>query len=117
MIEYFDTHAHYNDEKFDEDRKELLNDIFNMNVTKIVCAGYNVEKSKMALAIAREYGFVYATCGISPNDPEDFSDEKLEEIKKMATESKIVAIGEIGLDYYWNKNNKEIQKKNIRKTA
>ena len=111
MIEYFDTHAHYNDEKFDEDRKELLNDIFNMNVTKIVCAGYNVEKSKMALAIAREYGFVYATCGISPNDPEDFSDEKLEEIKKMATESKIVAIGEIGLDYYWNKNNKEIQKK------
>ena len=111
MIEYFDTHAHYNDEKFDEDRKELLEDIFNMNVTKIVCAGYNVEKSKMAVRIAGEYDFIYATCGISPNDPEDFSDEKLEEIKKMATESKIVAIGEIGLDYYWNKNNKEIQKK------
>ena len=78
---------------------------------KLYALGYNVEKSKMALAIAGEYDFVYATCGISPNDTEDFSDEKIEEIKKLAFENKIVAIGEIGLDYYWNKNNKDLQKK------
>ena len=110
-MEYFDTHAHYNDEKFDEDREELLKDIFNNNVTKIVCAGYNVEKSEMAVEIASKYDFVYATCGISPNDTEDFSDEKVEMIKKLGTKNKVVAIGEIGLDYYWNKNNKEMQKK------
>ena len=111
MIEYFDTHAHYNDEKFNEDREELLNEIFNMNVTKIVCAGYNVAASKEAVRIAQSHDWIYATCGISPNDTEDFSDEKIEEIKKLAVENKVVAIGEIGLDYYWNKNNKEIQKK------
>jgi TatD DNase family protein len=82
-----------------------------MNVTKIVCAGYNVDASKEAVRIAQDYDWIYATCGISPNDTEDFSDEKIEEIKKLAIENKVVAIGEIGLDYYWNKNNKDLQKK------
>ena len=108
-MEYFDTHAHYNDEKFDEDREELLKEIFNNNVTKIVCAGYNVEKSEMAVEIAGKYDFVYATCGISPNDTDDFSDDKIEMIKKLGSKNKVVAIGEIGLDYYWNKENKPKQ--------
>ncbi len=109
-MEFFDSHSHYNDEKFDEDRKEIIDSIYKENITKTVCVGYNLEKSRMALKIAQENNFIYATAGISPNDIEDFSSNKLEEIEKIAKNKKVVAIGEIGLDYYWNKDNKELQK-------
>lgn len=109
-MELFDSHAHYNDEKFDVDREELINKIYNEGITRIVCAGYNEKQSEYALKLAKEIHFMYATCGISPNDIEDFSFENLEKIEKIAQHEKIVAIGEIGLDYYWNKDNKEKQK-------
>ena len=72
--------------------------------------GYNVVQSEFALDLAKEFHFMYATCGISPNDIEDFVDKNLEKIEEIGKEKKIVAIGEIGLDYYWNKENKELQK-------
>ena len=109
-MEFFDSHSHYNDEKYDEDRKELLKTIYEEGITKTVCIGYNLEKSKMALKIANENDYIYATCGISPNDIEDFTEENLKQIEEIAKSEKIVAIGEIGLDYYWNKENKEKQK-------
>ncbi len=109
-MELFDTHAHYNDEKFDLDREEIINKIYNDGITKTVCVGYDLEKSKMAIKIAEEHDFIYATCGISPNDIEDFSDENLKIIEEISKNKKVVAIGEIGLDYYWNKENKESQK-------
>ena len=110
-MEFFDSHAHYNDERFDEDRKTILDRLYNEDkITRIVCAGYDLEKSKYAVELANEYGFLYATVGISPNDLEDFSERNLEEIEKIAKQDKVVAIGEIGLDYYWNKENKDIQK-------
>ena len=109
-MEFFDSHAHYNDEKFEADRIELLNNIYKDGITRIVCAGYNVEQSEYAVNLAKEIHFMYATCGISPNDIEDFVDNNLEKIEKLAQNKKVVAIGEIGLDYYWNKENKEKQK-------
>jgi len=112
-MKLFDSHAHYNDEKFDEDREELLKNMCKENITNIICAGYSVESSKFALNIANEYEFIYATCGISPNDIPQTEEElwkQIEEIKEIANNKNIVAIGEIGLDYYWNKENKEIQK-------
>jgi len=112
-MEMFDSHSHYNDEKFDEDREELLKNMCKENITNIICAGYSVESSKFALNIANEYEFIYATCGISPNDIPQTEEElwkQIEEIKEIANNKNIVAIGEIGLDYYWNKENKEIQK-------
>ena len=109
-MEFFDSHAHYNDEKYDLDREEIIKSIYEDQITKAVCVGYNLKQSKAALKIANEFHFMYATCGISPNDIEDFVDNKLEEIKKIAQNEKVVAIGEIGLDYYWNKDNKEKQK-------
>lgn len=133
-MELFDNHAHYNDEKFNEDRDEIINKIYESGVTKFICAGYSVESSKKALEIASNYDFIYTTAGISPNDiPGNVQDEDLEgktdeersklftesmkivdnqliEIEQIALNKKVVAIGEIGLDYYWNKNNKEIQK-------
>lgn len=109
-MEFFDSHAHYNDEKYDLDRKDTINSIYNEGITKTVCVGYNVKQSEYALKLAKEFHFMYATCGISPNDIEDFVDNNVEKIEELAKEEKIVAIGEIGLDYYWNKDNKEKQK-------
>ena len=109
-MELFDSHAHYNDEKFQEDREKVLSQIYKSGVTKIVNAGYNLESSKQAIEIANKHEFIYATVGISPNDIEDYKEEHLKEIEKLAQNKKVVAIGEIGLDYYWNKENKNLQK-------
>lgn len=109
-MEFFDSHSHYNDESFDEDRDKIIKQTFYENVTRIMCVGYNIEKSSKAIEIAEKNDFIYASCGISPNDIEDYSEENLLKIEEMAKNEKIVAIGEIGLDYHWNKENKEYQK-------
>ena len=108
---FFDSHAHYNDEQFEENRDSLLKDIYNFGVTKIINAGYSLESSKKALEIANNYDYIYTTSGISPNDIDDFKEEDLKVIEELAKHEKCVAIGEIGLDYHWNVNNKELQKK------
>lgn len=111
----FDSHSHLNDEKFDDDRDKIIKEIYESGVTNFVTAGYSVESSKKAADIANKYDFIYATAGISPNDiPQN--EEKLwkqiAEIGELTKENKkIIAIGEIGLDYYWNTDNKELQKK------
>lgn len=113
-MSFFEQHAHYNDEKFDEDREDVINKLYNSGVTKIVNAGYSVESSIQAIDLAEKYSFIYATCGVSPNDIPENKEEidlQLKEVTKLAKSSKkVVAIGEIGLDYYWNKENKELQK-------
>ena len=109
-MEFFDSHAHYNDEKFEQDRKEIINNIYKEEIKRVICVGYNLEQSQKALDFSKEFHFMYATCGISPNDIEDFVENNLEKIEEIGKEQKIVAIGEIGLDYYWNKENKEKQK-------
>ena len=114
-MEFFDNHAHLDDEKFDEDREKIIQKIKESGVTKFISAGYSLEGSKKGLELANKYEFIYTTSGISPNDIPQTEDElwtMLEEIRKIAKEnSKVLAIGEIGLDYYWNKENKELQKK------
>ena len=109
-MELLDAHAHYNDEKFDTDREELLNGIYKSGITTIINAGYDIESSKKAIEIANKYEFIYATAGVSPNDIEDLPNDYLKQIEKMASNKKVIAIGEIGLDYYWNKENKDKQK-------
>ena len=113
-MSFFEQHAHYNDEKFNEDREEVIQKVYNSGVTGIVNAGYSVESSMQAIKLAEKYSFIYATCGVSPNDIPESKEEidtQLKEIKKFAkSRKKVIAIGEIGLDYYWNKENKELQK-------
>lgn len=109
-MELFDSHAHYNDEKFEKDRDILIKEIYNDGVTKIINAGYSLESSKQAIEIAENYDFMYATVGISPNDINDFKQEDLNEIEDLAKNNKVIAIGEIGLDYHWNTENKGLQK-------
>lgn len=112
----FDSHSHLNDEKFDEDREEQIKKICESGVSNFVTAGYSVESSKKALEIAKKYDFIYTTAGVSPNDIPQTEEElwkQLAEIEKIVEKNKekICAIGEIGLDYYWNTDNKELQKK------
>ena len=115
-MEFFDTHSHYNDEKFDEDREQIIKDTYESGVTKFVCAGYNIESSKTAIELSKKYEFIYSICGISPNDVPQSEQElwkNIAEISKIVKENetnKLVAIGEIGLDYYWSTENKELQK-------
>ncbi|MBO5412874.1 MAG: TatD family hydrolase [Clostridia bacterium] len=109
-MELFDTHSHYNDEKFDIDREETIQKTYKQGITKFVCAGYNLKSSREAIDLANKYDFIYSICGISPNDLEDYNEENILEIKKLAKNKKNVAIGEIGLDYYWNRENKDLQK-------
>ena len=115
-MEFFDSHSHYNDEKFNEDREEIIEQTYKDGITKFVCAGYNISSSKFSLELANKYNYIYSIVGISPNDIPQTEDElwkNIEEISQIAVENKnnkIVAIGEIGLDYYWNTENKELQK-------
>ena len=109
-MELLDSHAHYNDEKFDDDRDTIIKEAYNSGITTIINAGYSLESSKKAIEIANQYEFMYATVGVSPNDIEDLKGNYIEDIEELAKSYKVVAIGEIGLDYYWNKENKEKQK-------
>lgn len=109
-MDFFDSHAHYNDERFRDSKDELIMDMYKDEITNIVCAGYSLEASKEAIDIAEKFHHVFATCGISPNDVSENVDRELEEIEKLAKNDRVVAIGEIGLDYYWNKDNKELQR-------
>ena len=111
----FDSHSHYNDEKFDIDRDEMIEETLSSGVSNFIVAGYNIKSSKKAIEISKDYKELYAIVGISPNDIEYIKTQKdinknVAEIEKIAKDEKVVAIGEIGLDYYWNKENKEIQK-------
>ena len=109
-MELFDTHSHYNDEKFELDREKIINQTYETGITKFVCAGYNLKSSREAIDLANKYDFIYSICGISPNDLDDYNEENILAIKELAKSKKNVAIGEIGLDYYWNKENKTVQK-------
>ncbi len=110
----FDSHCHLNDEKFDNDRDVIIKEIYEAGVSNFIVVGYDLESSKKAISIAQKYDFIYATVGISPNDIPHSEEELwklLVEIGDLAKNcGKVVAIGEIGLDYYWNSDNKDIQK-------
>ncbi len=113
-MKLFDSHCHLNDEKFNEDREELILKLNNEGVEKLVTAGYSLESSKESINLANRYNFIYATIGISPNDIPDNINGIKEEIDQLnelyRTSEKIVAVGEIGLDYHWNTENKDLQR-------
>lgn len=111
-MELFDSHCHLDDEKFNEDREEVISHIFSSGVTKLISAGYSLESSKRALEIASKHPQIYTVSGISPNDIAENVEkiqEEINEIENLAKNNKVVGIGEIGLDYYWNKENKDLQ--------
>lgn len=112
-MKLFDTHSHYNDEKFDEDADELLDKMRAADLGGIVVPGFNIESSIKAIQLSQRHENVYCAVGIHPSDIENSQEEidkQIEKIKELAKEKKVVAIGEIGLDYHWIQENKELQK-------
>lgn len=107
-----DTHAHYDDERFDEDREELLLSMKEKGVEAIVNASASLKGCYDSLALAEKYDFMYFLAGIHPSDALDLEiDGNFDKIKGMAMHNKCVAVGEIGLDYYWDEPERSIQKK------
>ena len=107
---FFDTHAHYDDRAFDDDRYALLDSVHDAGVELIVDPGCDLKSSRASIALAERFPFVYAAVGIHPEELQDSTPEILAEISALAEDPKCVAIGEIGLDYYWDASHKEEQK-------
>ena len=106
----FDTHAHYDSGAFNADREELLASMPSKGVGLILDPGCEERSSRAALALAEKYSFVYAAVGVHPEDMEGMTSDTLETIRRLAQHEKCVAIGEIGLDYYWDDTHKAEQK-------
>ncbi|MGL4797968.1 MAG: TatD family hydrolase [Cellulosilyticaceae bacterium] len=106
---YFDSHAHYNDEAFDEDRDILLASLKDKGVDWVVNAGADMESSDASIKLAEQYDFIYASVGVHPHDVKDMTEEDLVKLKEWAAHPKVKAIGEIGLDFYYNHSEEEQQ--------
>lgn len=104
-----DTHCHLNFEAYDDDREQAIQRAAAASVTHIINPGVDLDSCQQALALAENHAGVYAATGIHPNSTADFSDADLQTIKKLAQKRKVVAIGEIGLDYHWDKSPQEKQ--------
>ena len=110
----FDTHAHYDDEAFDEDREQLLASFKENGIDAVTNVAASLSSCKTTLELARNHDFMYAALGVHPSESAELSDEGLKDIEAWCTErqdGKVRAIGEIGLDYYWEEPDHETQKK------
>ncbi|EIW00329.1 TatD family hydrolase [Thermoanaerobacter siderophilus] len=103
-----DSHAHLEDEKYDRDREKVIEEC-KKDLTFLINVGSNLLTSKQSIELAHNYDFIYASVGIHPHDAQREFD-KVEEIERLALQEKVVAIGEIGLDYYYDDPPKEFQK-------
>ncbi len=105
-----DTHAHYDDEQFDADREALLGMMQENGIGKIVNASAAISSWDSVIELTRRYPFVYGMIGVHPDEVGGLDEEKLFRMEQLLKEEKIVAVGEIGLDYYWDKENHDLQK-------
>ena len=105
----FDTHAHYDDRKFKADRDSLLKSLKENGIGRVVNIGADIDSTRRSIALAKEYDFIYAAAGVHPSDIDCLDDRSFQWLTWAVEESveekgKIVAVGEIGLDYYWEKD-------------
>ncbi|MCL2747565.1 MAG: TatD family hydrolase [Oscillospiraceae bacterium] len=105
----FDTHAHYDDSRFDPDRDRLLAAMPQSEVMLTLCPGCNLKSSRMAVTLADRYPFLYAAAGVHPHDAHEMSQDDLTEIAKLAAHPKVKAVGEIGLDYHYDFSPRDTQ--------
>lgn len=106
----FDSHAHYDDAAFDEDRDELLNGLEDAGVGTVVNVGASLEGVRRTVELTEAYPFMYGAAGVHPDEVGALNEEKFEWLKAQCRRKKIVAVGEIGLDYYWDKEDRSLQK-------
>lgn len=107
----FESHAHYDDEAFNEDRDELLGSFPEKGIEYVINIGASLSSTESSIALAEKYPYVYAAAGVHPSDTAELNEENFDRIRKACLHEKTVAVGEIGLDYYWDTPEREIQKK------
>lgn len=107
---YFDSHAHYDDPAFEPDREDLLNSLPSHNITGVVNTGANIPSSRASIALAERYPFIYAAVGVHPHDVSEMKEADLEELRELCQHKKVVALGEIGLDYHYDHSPRDIQR-------
>lgn len=107
----FDTHAHYDDDAFQEDREELLAGLNAAGIGTVVNVGASIASTKTTLELAERYPFIYAAAGVHPSETAELDEEKMKWLEEMCARPKVVAVGEIGLDYHWDEPEREIQRR------
>ena len=111
----FDTHAHYDDEAFNEDRDAVLRSLAEHGIEAVVNVGASIQTTKNTLELMKKYPFVYGAVGVHPSETAELNDHLFDWLRHVAGEKKVVAIGEIGLDYYWAENPpRELQQQVLR---
>lgn len=110
MTEIFDTHAHYDEEAFEEDRRELLASMPDHGIAKIVNVGAGLASCRSTLELMREYDFIYGAIGVHPSETAELDETSFAWLRQQCQKEKCVAVGEIGLDYYWDEPDRELQK-------
>lgn len=106
----FDTHTHYDDEAFDSDREELLKSLCDQDIEAVVNISASISSVKSTLRLIEKYPFIYGAVGVHPNETGELTEELFEWLKDMTSHERVVAVGEIGLDYYWDEPDHETQK-------
>lgn len=108
---FIDSHAHLDDERFNEDRSELINSLKENKIDMVLNIGAELESSRASVQLANEYSQIYAVVGVHPHDAKDIPEDYLDQLRDLSREEKVLAIGEIGLDYYYDNSPREIQRK------
>ena len=111
----FDSHAHYDDEQFDADRDAILNEIHKSGIARIVNVASDIESSYKCIELSEKYDWIYASAGIHPEFADTVNDETLAELEGLFKRPKVVALGEIGLDYYYDDVPREVQRDAFRR--
>ena len=112
---YFETHAHYDDKKFDEDRNEILNSLKENNIKYVVNVGADMKSSYDSIKLSQEYDFMYASVGVHPHEARNMKEEDYKTLEQWLQYDKVVALGEIGLDYYYDFSPREVQREVFKK--
>ncbi|MDE6364917.1 MAG: TatD family hydrolase [Lachnospiraceae bacterium] len=107
----FETHAHYDDEAFDEDRDSLLASMQQNKIGFLVNVGASLKSTRSSIQLAEQYPFVYAAAGVHPSESAELNEARFEWLREQCAHQKVVAVGEIGLDYYWDEPDHALQKK------
>lgn len=108
---FVDSHAHLDDERFDIDRETVINSLYENDVEIVLNPGADLNSSKKAVLMAEKYPFIYAAVGCHPHDSKYMNDETMNIFRDLAKSNKVIGIGEIGLDYYYDNSDRETQKK------
>lgn len=110
MTDIFDTHAHYDDEAFDQDRDILLRELPAQGISRVVNIGASLASSEKSLELAEQYDYIYAAVGVHPSETGELGKMSMDKLRRLCVHERCVAVGEIGLDYHWEEPDREMQK-------